>query len=88
METAIGILVTLFFILVGIQLFIDAAFVFLCYIVGVMVLKAIIILNTKYNVLSYTVFKETYKTEPSYRKPIAVGMTILVSLLFILIALQ
>ena len=88
MSTAIGLFVILFLILFAIQLFFDTAFIFLCYLVGVLALKAVAILNTKYNILSYRVFKEQYKTKPGYKKPITIGMIILSSSLFILIALQ
>ena len=65
--------IILFFILLGIQFLIDMAFYFLCYITGVIILKAATLLKTKYKFLKYGVFKETYKDNPSYKQPIVIG---------------
>ena len=74
--------------MLGVQLFIDSVFAFLCFISGVIILKLVTFLNTEYKILGYKFFKETYKTTPQYKKPMAVGFVIWVGFLFLLMALQ
>jgi len=88
LDATTSFFVLLFLIFVGVQIFVDAAFVFLCYLTGVLVLKVIRFVNTKYELLNYRVFKTTYRTEPSYRRPIALGTLIWISFLLILMAIQ
>lgn len=59
----------------------DMAFYFVCYLTGVLLIKIITSLNTKYNFLTYEVFKETYKDSSRYKKPIFVGFIAWVSIL-------
>ena len=84
METSVALLLVFLLVLFVIQMFIDAAFMFVCYMTGVIALKIITFLNTKYQILSYSVFKETYKTHPTYKKPMAVGLVLWI-LIFIII---
>ncbi len=88
MDSSISIFVLLFLFMLGVQLFVDAIFVFLCFITGVVVLKLITFLNSECKIIGYKFFKDTYKTTPKYRKPMAVGFIVWVSFLFSLVALQ
>lgn len=87
MDISVWPFILLFFIFVGVQLFMDVVFYFLSYLSGVLVLKTIIILHTKYNYLSYKVFKDTYKTELGYKTPMIVGLAVWFGLIFLVMAL-
>jgi len=67
-------IIGLILVVLGIQLFFDVLFIFVCNITGVVLLNAITFLNLKYEILSYRIFKNTYKTKPSYKKPIILGL--------------
>ena len=86
MDISVAPLLVLFFILFALQMFLDAAFMFVCYITGVIALKLVTLLNTKYDILSYGVFKDTYKTKPAYKKPMAVGFFIWILTIVIILA--
>ena len=87
MEISVAsILILLFLLLFAFQMFLDAAFMFLCYITGVLALKLVTLLNTKYDTLSYGVFKDTYKTNPVYKKPMAVGFILWILFIVIILA--
>jgi len=88
MDISVWSFILLFFILVGIQLFMDAIFYFLCYLTGVLVLKTVVILNTKYDYLPYKLFKEAYRTKHNYKVPMLIGAVLWFGLLFLLISLK
>ena len=86
MEISVAPLLVLLFLLFALQMFLDTAFMFLCYITGVIALKLVTLLNAKYDILSYGVFKDTYKTNPAYKKPMAVGFIIWILFIVIILA--
>ncbi len=86
MEISVAPFLVLLLLLFTLQMFLDAAFMFICYLTGVIALKIVTLLNTKYDILSYGVFKETYKTNPAYKKPMAVGFIIWILFIVIILA--
>ena len=74
-------------VIFALQAFFDGAFLFVCYLTGMVVLKLLTIFGTDLETLSYGVFKNAYKTEPSYRKPMGIGLIIWLAAIVLTLAL-
>ena len=81
------VLLVLFLSMFAVQMTMDLAFYFISYLTGVALLKALTLLQTKYTFLSYGVFKESYKLNPTYNKPLALGAVFWFGFIFLLMAI-
>ncbi len=89
MDIPVVPLLILFLIVIGLFIIEDifeAFFKFLFFQTGVIAYKLSTLFNTKYDFLSYSLFRDTYRIDHEYRKLMVVGFIILLIIFFIIIA--